>query len=253
MKLLKIDIETAPNLALVWGMFHQNISPNQLRETCHILCFAAQWHGKSKIEFGARWEKGGEKAMLTKLHALLDEADAVIHYNGKNFDMPHINKAFLVNGMKPPVPYKQIDLLQVVRKQFKFTSNKLEHVAQELGIGRKVQHYGFQLWVDVMEGKRFAQKHMKKYNKMDVELLGDLYEILRPWITNHPNMALYNKKAAIMCPNCGGTHLQKRGITHTNTMSYQRLRCSDCGTWSRERSNCLDKLKKSTVLTQEKS
>ena len=70
--------------------------------------------------------------MLEGIHKLLDEADAVIHYNGKRFDIPSLNKEFLLNGMFPPAPFKEIDLLTVARGRFRFVSNKLDYVAQQL-------------------------------------------------------------------------------------------------------------------------
>ena len=84
--------------------------------------------------------------MLEGIHSLLDEADAVCHYNGTKFDMPTLNKEFLVHRMTPPPPMKQIDLLRVVKSQFRFPSNKLDYVAQRLGLGKKKDHEGHTLW-----------------------------------------------------------------------------------------------------------
>ena len=90
----------------------------------YTLCWAAMWEGERDVEFASI--KDGEEHMLTKIHALLDEADAVVHYNGTKFDIPILNREFLRYGMAPPSHYHQIDLLKTVRKQFKFQSNKLD-------------------------------------------------------------------------------------------------------------------------------
>jgi DNA polymerase III epsilon subunit-like protein len=89
----------------------------------------------------------GKKTMLKKIHSLLDECDAVIHYNGTRFDIPTLNKEFLEAGMPPPSPYHQIDLLKTSRKEFRFPSNKLDYVARALGLGQKTKHEGFELWI----------------------------------------------------------------------------------------------------------
>lgn len=252
MNILALDIEVAPNLATVWGIFKQNIGINQLLETSYILCYSARWldEGEDRIIYDSV-EKTDKKKMLTKLHNLLSKADAVVHYNGSNFDMPMINREFLLNGFPPPRPYKNIDLLQVVRKKFRFVSNKLDHVARELGIGTKVETGGHELWLDCMNGDKAAWAKMEEYNKQDVHLLVDLYKHILPWIDNHPNHALDNHlDDTMVCPNCGGIHLVKRGMAHMKTQSYQRYHCSECGTWSRGRYTALSKEKSRSILTQ---
>jgi len=171
--------------------------------------------------------------MLRKIHKLLDEADVVVHYYGSRFDIPTLNKEFILNELGPPSPYKQVDLLKVARKQFKFTSNKLDYISQQLGLGQKVKHAGFQLWVRCMERDPDAWAQMEAYNKHDVVLLEAVYNRLLPWISNHPNYGLYTEQ--LVCPNCGSSDLHKRGFSYTSAGKYQRLHCKACGTWCRER------------------
>lgn len=238
MKLLLLDVELAPNLATVWGIWNQNIGINQLLETSRVLCFAAKWYGESE-EFFFSEKKHKRKRMLKALHKFMDEADAIIHYNGQRFDIPVINREFLLENILPPTPYKQIDLLRVVKKQFRFVSNKLDHVCDELGLGTKVKHQGHELWLACMDGDAEAWRVMEEYNKQDVTLLEKLYDKLLPWITNHPNHAIYKQTKDTdllldkICPNCGSVALVKRGTQATSTRRYQRFRCTDCGTWSR--------------------
>ena len=138
MKILLLDLEVAPNTAHVWGIYDQNISINQLLESSYTMCYAAKWYGDNKLYFKSVY-KHGKGDMLKSIHALMDEADAIVHYNGSRFDIPIIHKEFLLNGMSPPAPSKQIDLLQVARRQFRFVSNKLDYVAQALNLGKKTE------------------------------------------------------------------------------------------------------------------
>ena len=87
MKTLLLDLESAPNTAHVWGLFNTNVSTKQLMESSYVLCWAAKWLGSDKVIFSSV-QKTDPKEMLGKIHALLDEADAVIHYNGTKFDIP---------------------------------------------------------------------------------------------------------------------------------------------------------------------
>jgi ribosomal protein L37AE/L43A len=230
MKLLLLDIETAPNLAYVWGIWKQNINPEWIAANGYVLCWTAKWYGEEEIFF-KRLHKNKPASLLGPIHKLLNEADAVIHYNGQSFDIPTLNKEFIVHKMKPPSPYKQIDLLLTMREQFRFPSNKLDYIAQTLKIGAKIRHAGPQLWLDCMEDKREAWKNMEAYNRQDVLLLEKLYEELKPWIKRHPNVAAYEEIKA--CPTCGSEKYQRRGMAIAAQLKYIRYQCGDCGVWFR--------------------
>jgi DNA polymerase III epsilon subunit-like protein len=174
--------------------------------------------------------KSKPKQMLKGIHGLLNDADAVISYNGRKFDLPILHKEFLLYNFNPPQPYKQIDLLNTMRQRFKFVSNKLDYVCQQLGLGKKADHEGFELWLKCMANDKEAWKRMEKYNKQDVVLLESLYNRVLPWIKNHPNMNLHQDHEG--CPTCGATQLQKRGTSISGTGTYQRYQCRSCGTWS---------------------
>jgi uncharacterized protein YprB with RNaseH-like and TPR domain len=188
-KLLCLDVETAPNLAHVWGLFDQNVGLNQLAAVSEIICFAAKWHGTKRVEFYSNHHDGHDE-MIRQAYRLVDEADAIITYNGRAFDMKHLRREFVLAGLTPPSPHKDIDLLQTVRAQFKFASGKLEHVASQLGIGHKLKHQGFELWLGCLRGEPKAWATMKRYNVQDVLLTERLYDRLLPWIPNHPHRGL---------------------------------------------------------------
>ena len=237
-KILMIDIETSPNVAYVWGLFNQNIGISQMTEAGRTLCFAAKWYGEKKVSFSSEWGDGRD-SMLEQVHALFDEADIVCHYNGTKFDVPTINKEFVMEGMSPPSPFRQIDLLPIVRRQFRFTSNKLDFVAQQLGLGSKTKHHGFQLWTEVLDEDPKAQRLMAKYNKQDVMLLESLYETLLPWFTRTPNVGVYNTDGDSVCTKCGSHDITYRGYQVSQAGKYHRFVCNSCGGWSRNATNLL--------------
>lgn len=228
MKILHLDIETSPHKVYVWGLYDQNVYIDQIVEAGRTLCWAAKWHGTNKIMFSSLY--GNKQGMIKEVHALLNEADAVVHYNGKKFDIPVLNKEFILAGLTPPSDYKEIDLLRVARHRFKFTSNKLDYVAQTLGIGAKLNHKGMELWKGCMENDVKAWKVMEKYNKQDVNLLEKLYVRILPWIRQHPNHGLYVDEGRPVCKNCGSKRVTKKGTEFTQVGKYQRYRCGDCGT-----------------------
>lgn len=173
--------------------------------------------------------------MLSKIHSLLGEADCVVTYNGMRFDVPILNKEFLIHGFLPPAPFKQVDLYKVARSRFRFASNKLDWVAQSLGLGSKVRHKGFELWIECMNGDPKAWEQMEKYNVQDVVLLEKVYDRLLPWITNHPSFGAYSRTGddSLVCTNCGSGNFQYRGYAVAKTLRYRRAQCKDCGKWLR--------------------
>jgi hypothetical protein len=193
-----------------------------------LLCWSAKWVGGSE-HFGAKWT--GKKKMVRDIHKLMSEADAICHYNGCRFDIPTLNREFLLMGLKPPAPAKQIDLFKVVKQNFRFASNKLAHVVVELGVGKKVAHSGHELWVQCMAGDKRAQVLMGKYCRNDTRMLEPLLEKLRPWIRGI-NFGLYQDES-LVCPKCGSDTYQRRGESKTATCVYQRFQCCKCGGWFR--------------------
>ena len=230
MKTLLIDIETRPNLAWVWGMYQQNVSPGQLERPKEILCFAAEWLEEPyKPVFLADWNVG-RQGMALGVRALLDEADAVITYNGDKFDLPHLRSLMLIEGLTPPSEYRSIDLYKTM-KQFELPFRKLGYVTELLGLESKTETGGFQLWKDVMAGDPEALQTMEAYNRNDTTIMRELYYRLLPWIKNHPNRQLIDGGDG--CPRCAASgSLEKRGFRVTQVGKYQRYRCTRCGTWS---------------------
>lgn len=233
MKILTLDIETAPHVSHTWGLWDQTVGLPQLIEPGYILCIAAKWYGKDKIYSFSSKDKGGQKAMLEGIHRLMDEADVIVGYNSKKFDIPWIQGQFLIHGMKPPSPFKQVDLLDTAKRKFKLASNKLEYIATVLNLPRKLQTGGHQLWKDCMAGKKEALKLMREYNEHDVALTEMVYDRFMPYITSHPNHGTYNESGVHVCPNCGSAKVQQRGYARTMVNKYVRYQCTSCGKWSK--------------------
>lgn len=231
MRILAIDIETTPTLAYVWRPYKENVGVDQVVEPGAVFTFASQWLGQSKVDFYATWQDGGREAMVQAAWDLLDEADVLLHFNGRKFDTPHLQREFMQQGLTPPSPFKEIDLLETVKKQARFFMNRLAHVAPQLGLKGKIEHEGFPLWVKCMEGDKAAQKRMERYNKRDVTELIEMYDLLQPWIKSHPSHAAMEGEE--VCPKCGADALHKRGFAYTNQTKFQRYQCTGCGGWSR--------------------
>ena len=170
--------------------------------------------------------------MLRELHELLTEADVIITYNGKKFDLPWIKGEFISEGLPPVPPVQHIDLYQVVRANARFLSNKLDYVANKLLGERKVAHQGFGLWKGCLNGDPTARRKMERYSKQDTALLPKLWDVLRPYTTGANAIHAGNP---LGCPSCGNDRKQSRGYYRTKVSQYRRYQCQNCGHWFRDK------------------
>ena len=229
MRKLILDIETSPNLAYVWDLWSKDgITPEKLVESTSVICFAWKWAGERGVGFSSVWTDGRE-AMVAKAHELLSEADVLIHYNGKHFDVPHLNREFVLAGLTPPSPYEQVDLFLTAKGKFKFPSNRLAYISKALGVRAKGDAGGFSTWLGVLAGDPKAQERMERYNKRDVVVTEQVYNRLLPWITGHPSAVLDGREA---CPTCEG-RIVWRGLYRSKTRVYRRFSCTSCGAWGK--------------------
>lgn len=246
MRILFLDIETSPNIAHTWGIWNVNVGIDQIVKPGEVLCWAAKWHHSKEMYYMSRQD--GRQAMLVGIHELLHEADAVVTYNGKKFDIPWLMGEFAVEGMLPPAPFKQIDLLETTKKVFRFPSNKLQYVSRVLKIGEKVKTGGHELWTKVMAGDEAAWKKFEHYNKRDVLLLERAYKRILPYIKGHPSHGTYLQEGKIVCYKCGSEHLQQRGFAYTQVNRYKRYQCMSCFSWNRGNANSYTGTNRRTIM-----
>jgi RNase_H superfamily len=235
-KILLLDIETAPNLSYVWGMWEQNVI--EVEQHWYVLSFSYKWFGQKKINTCAlpdfvtyHKSKEDDSSLIKALHCLLNEADVVICHNGDRFDIRKSNARFIVHALPPPSPYKTIDTLKIAKKHFAFDSNKLDSLGAYLGVGRKIAHTGYRnLWLQCMAGDPVAWAKMRRYNERDVQLLERVYMRLRPWASTpsqHPNLTLWTRDAG--CPICQCKKIESKGWRYAPTGRRRRFLCHGCG------------------------
>lgn len=242
-RILILDIETAPNIAYVWGAWKQNIGQKQWLTKSHILSFAAKWLGEDNIVYFENRKKN-DRRIVRAVFELLDEADIVVAHNGKKFDLPTIIGRGIIHGLPPPSPYTIVDTVEVARRELRLVSNSLANLCEELGLPQKSDHKkfpGFELWLACLRGDDEAWQEMKEYNIDDVISLEALYLRLRPYMRNHPHVSRSTAREEINCPKCGSDEIQWRGYFYTRAgLSYHKFVCSECGGWGRERTTSKD-------------
>lgn len=243
-KILLYDLETSPNLQYAYGTY----KPYTLRvkEYGSIMSISWCWYGETDengepvvhhenlTTIPYKQGSSANKALVKHLHSLLDAADIVIAHNAYGFDNKVAAALMARHGLTPPSPFKTVDTLRAARQNFRFPGgNRLNDLGLYFGFGEKSQMKVGDLWFDCLKGDKKAWKLLQEYNDQDVVLLYRVYEKLRPWIRNHPNLGDLSERDGV-CPKCESRHLQKRGYNHRRNGKVQRYQCMDCGGWTNE-------------------
>lgn len=229
--ILILDIETAPLKAFVWSRWKQNIYLDQTISEWFMLTWSAKWLFSNEVlsdKLSPIEVLEENDVRITKsLAALLNEADIVITHNGDRFDLPKIKSRLIVNRLPMVTPYVSIDTCKIAKRQFGFSSNKLQGLSDVLGFDGK-DETDFDLWKRCMEGDLKALAYMEKYNKQDVKLLEDVYLELRPYIMNHPNVTLFLDMDKPRCTTCGSDDIYPEGEYNTQVNTFTTYRCNHC-------------------------
>lgn len=230
-KILIFDIETAPIKAFTWWIFDQNIWLNQIIDDWFMLTWSAKWLWEKEVIHerltGKEALKKDDKRITKGLWRLINEADIIIAHNWDRFDVKKMNTRFLKYWLPHPKPYKTIDTLKVLRKNFALTSNKLDYACEFLWLPKKIDTGGFDLWTKCYNWDDVALELMDTYCQNDVLILETVYLRVRPYIKNHPNIWIYTNDK-LMCHNCGSKDIVEIWYEYSNKYKYSVCRCNEC-------------------------
>ncbi len=233
------DLETGFNVVNLFSLFQPGkyIHYSAIEQERYIICCGVKELGVDEVATFAindtkTWAKDptNDKELVKWILDELSDADVLIAHNGDHFDMKYINTRAIFWGYDPLPPIPTIDTLKMARGKFNFNSNRLDYLAQFLGVGAKI-NAPQALWGKALHGDSTAVDSIVDYNIGDVHLLEKVYTKLAPYCPSKLNMALYSDEEEV-CPLCGSEDLEKRGFATKKTGVYQRYRCTDCGSWS---------------------
>lgn len=198
-RVLIFDIETSLSIFTAFSTGVQYLGDRNILQDYYVISWSAKWLGEDEVYSDVitpkESKKADDKRVLRGLWKLLDEADIVIGHNSDKFDLKKVNTRFILNGMDLPRPYKSIDTLKLARKMFSFSSNKLDYLCKMFGLEGKTEHSGYQLWLDCLKGDKKALAEIVEYNRNDVVILENLYNVLKQGITKPIKLPRYGSKA----------------------------------------------------------
>lgn len=227
---LYFDIETSPNIGLFWSAgYKQNIDYSNIIKERAIICICYKWED-DRDTYGLTWDhKQDDKKMLSEFIKIANQADELVGHNGDKFDLAWIRTRCLFHGIDMFPKYTTIDTLKVSRAKFRFNSNRLNYIAQYLGIGQKIKTE-FGLWKDIVLNKdKKAMEAMVKYCKKDVILLEKVFKHLRKHMEPKTHYGVIFGQDRGSCPECGSDELvinrRKTTATGLKKIVYQ---CKEC-------------------------
>ena len=251
-RILVYDIETAPALGLFFGKpYEVNIAKIIQQE--FILGFAWQWVGESKVSTCYIWDffgynkpvkfkgntlaevleahneriQAGSKEVVRKWCELVNESQILVGHNSDSFDYRQMHGRVMQHKL-PPIPKpQQVDTKKLAKRLGYYESNKLDDLSKRFNHGGKLDHEGIEMWWKCMNGDKKAQRHMVKYNKIDVVKTRELYEDFKPYDERHPNMANIADRPEACRLGCEGYGFVSAGWKYTRTGKYRRWKCKN--------------------------
>ncbi len=239
-KRLFFDIETSYNIVRSWRIgYNININHDDIIHERAIICAAWKWEGEDKVHY-ISWNNGCDKNVVSKLIEVLGQATEVVGHNIERYDTSFILTRAIKHGILALPKYTQTDTLKMAKYKFNFNSNKLDYIANFLGLGTKYKHSGMSMWNKIIDYDLFktgtkndrdlALNEMIHYNIIDVTLTEEVYHRLKLYTNPNTHHGVLNDRPKFTCPHDGSTNVQLVKTIVTASGSIKRLmKCNDCG------------------------
>ena len=218
------DIETSPNIGFFWRSGYKlGISPDNIIHERAIICISYKWSDEDEVHT-LTWNKNQDDGpMLRKFVKIINKAHEIVAHNGDRFDVKWIKGRCLFHRI--PIPHKlvTVDTCKQARKHFNLNSNKLDYLGEYLGVGRKHETGGFDLWKSIVLDKNpESLTKMMQYCEQDVLLLERVYEQMKSYIDVKFNYAVLNGATKYCCPECGSARVKVHQTITTPAGTIQR-------------------------------
>jgi len=227
---LFFDIETSPNIGLFWEAgYKKNITTDNIIKERAIICICYKWEDEKEV-YSLQWDsKQNDKTMLTKFIEVANTSNEMVGHNGDKFDLAWIRTRCLFHKIDMFPNYVTIDTLKVARSKFRFQSNRLNYIAEFLGLGGKIKTE-YNLWKDILlRNDKIAMEKMIKYCKKDVTLLEQVFKALRGHMIPKTHYGVVFGADRGTCPECGSEDLTRNNKVITATgLTRIQYKCKTC-------------------------
>ena len=183
-RILVFDLETSPNTVFTWRIGNKiSIGMDNIIDERKIICIGYKWLGEKEthcINFNIKNQE--DKWMLIEFAKVINSAEYILGHNVDAYDLKFLRARCIKHGIQINPKFNSIDTLKEAKKQFNFNSNKLDYIAQFLGLGAKI-HTEYDLWKNIILNKsQDSLDKMITYCKHDVDLTEQVYNKLEPFL-----------------------------------------------------------------------
>lgn len=220
---------------LLWDIETDGINADR------ILCIGYKFYGEKKptllkatdFKREGAWDDSGLIKGFAKVFA---GADWHVTWYGARFDLPVVNARIIASGLKPLPDIPHIDLWKTARYKFRTGGgNRLAKWQDFLGLPAEKTPVRASVWIKARYGHEPSLRYIYEHCIKDVDVLEDVFEKLRPWVTEEPARGLIVPTDSMACLSCGSRHLTRNGWRVAKTRRYRRYQCQNCGKWQAEK------------------
>lgn len=229
-KRLFFDIETSPMVVYSWRIGNKiSIAPENIIESWKIITICYKWEYEDVVH-SLVWDNQDDKDMLKEFIKIAKSSDEMVAHNGDRFDIKKLRTRCVYHRVPMMPKYRTLDTLKKSRGYFAFDSNKLDSIGEYLGVGRKMKHKGFELWVKCLNGDEEALNNMVEYCQQDVVLLEDIFHAMENYVKPNTHAGVHRGLKKWSCPCCasGNIEMIKADVTQKGTIS-RVVGCKSCG------------------------
>ena len=232
-KILYIDIETSPNIMMVWSTGKQFVGHTQIIEERKIICVSYKWGGSDKV-YNLHWglKKQCDKSLLKNIIPVLNKADLIVGQNHERFDIKWINTRIAYHNLTPinVKTLTTLDTMKLAKANFYLNSNSMAYMSDFLGVEQKMDGGGWGRVKRILldKDKDALDEHID-YCNGDIKTTEELFNRMRPYVDLTKSIGVIENGDRDTCPSCGGSDINKTGnYYYTKISKYNKYQCGDC-------------------------
>jgi lambda repressor-like predicted transcriptional regulator len=236
-RILIYDIETLPNRGYFFECYSDRPTPLEfIDKPKAIVTIAYKFLGDAESRVLCATMPYEDALILKQFLPVWESADYAVAHFGNSFDKRFLAARLMANNLPSLPPVTTVDTCLLARSHFgkSLNSNRLDHLGEVLGVGRKNKTKP-DLWVGCANGDPDAIREMAAYNQQDTELLEKVFVKLLPHVRTKINHNLFVDDPVKRCNHCGSDALDQRGFELKPETIRHRFYCRGCGSWSTRR------------------
>lgn len=232
-KILYIDIETSPNIMMVWSTGKQFVGHTQIIDERKIICISYKWSGSDKT-YNVHWgvKKQCDKSLLEKIIPVMNKADLIIGQNHERFDIKWINTRLAFHNLTP-INIKtltMLDTMKLAKANFYLNSNSMAYMSKFLGVEQKMDGGGYARVKSIVldKDKEALAEHIE-YCNGDIKTTEELFERMKPYVELTKSLGFIETGSRDVCPSCGsGDPVKTSNYYYTKVSKFNKYQCTEC-------------------------